>query len=146
MAIRLYNLTRDPATMTIGDIMGMFSLLDLCGARCLQVWTKVQLQNRSYHTFSHLKQSMPFPPSEAWTSGRGDVVLINTDNNKVWPHSGFEGVSCLIFLYVRLVLLISQLGFRAPDRPVVSYFSCRPIRKSPNFSWYRFISRVCSEF
>jgi hypothetical protein len=25
----------------------------------LQVWTKVQLQNRSYHTFSHLKQSMP---------------------------------------------------------------------------------------
>ena len=44
-------------------------------------------------TFSHRKQSMPFPrPSEAWTSGRCDVVPINTDN-KVWFHSGLEGVS-----------------------------------------------------
>ena len=44
-------------------------------------------------TFSQLKQSMPFPPPEAWTSGRCDVVLINTNNNNVWPHSGLEGVS-----------------------------------------------------
>ena len=53
---------------------------------------------------------------------------------------------CLIFLYVRLILLISQLGFRASYRPAASYFSCRPIQKSPRFSWYRFISRVCSAF
>ena len=62
----------------------------------LQVWTKVQLQNHSYHA--------PYcilPPqtinalalSEAWTSGHCNIVLINIDNNKIWPHSGLEGIS-----------------------------------------------------
>ena len=62
----------------------------------LQVWTKVRLQNRSYHTPHHILPPQTInvlPPSEAWTPGLCDVVLINTDNNKVWPHSGLEGVS-----------------------------------------------------
>jgi Plavaka transposase len=114
-------------TMTIGDIMNKFNLPDLCGALAdfldrvnngqplkiggrraadtnsplpfdhLQVWTKVQLQNRSYHTPHHILPPQTINalprPSEAWTSGRCDVVLINIDNNKVWPHSGLEGVS-----------------------------------------------------
>jgi hypothetical protein len=113
-------------TMTIGDIMDKFNLPDLCGALAdfldrvnngqplkiggrraadansplpfdhLQVWTKVQLQNRSYHTPHHILPPQTInalPPDGAWTSGRCDVVLINTDNNKVWPHSGLEGVS-----------------------------------------------------
>ena len=97
----------------------------------LQVWTKMQLQNRSYHTPHHILPPQTInalPPSEARTPGRCDVVLINTDSNKVWPHSGLE---CLIFLYVRLILLISQLDSRASYRPVASYFLCRPIQKSP---------------
>jgi hypothetical protein len=94
--------------MTIGDIMDKFNLPDLCGALAdfldrvnngqplkiggrraantntplrfdhLQVWTKVQLQNRSYHTritFSHRKQSM----------------------------ASQRPRRCLIFLYARLV-------------------------------------------
>jgi hypothetical protein len=113
-------------TMTIGDIMNKFNLPDLYGALAdfldrvnngqplkiggrraadtnsplpfdhLQVWTKVQLQNRSYHTPHHILPPQTInalPPSEAWTSGRCDIVLVNTDNNKVWPHSGLEGVS-----------------------------------------------------
>jgi hypothetical protein len=112
--------------MTIGDIMDKFKLPDLCGALAdfldrfnygqplkiggrraadansplpfdhLQVWTKVRLQNRSYHTPHHILPPQTInvlPPSEAWTPGLCDVVLINTDNNKVWPHSGLEGVS-----------------------------------------------------
>lgn len=118
--------------MTIGDIMDKFNRPDLCGALAdfldqvnnrqplkiggrraadtnspllfdhLQVWTKVQLQNRSYHTPHHILPPQTInalPPSEAWTSGCCDVVLINTDNNKVWPHSGLEGVSsCMSML------------------------------------------------
>jgi WD40 repeat protein len=119
------HLTRDSTmTMTIGDIMDKFNLPYLCGALAdsldrvnngqpkiggrraantntplpfdhLQVWTKVQLQNRPYHTPHHiipLQTINALPLSEAWTSGRCDVVFINTDN-KVWPHSGLEGVS-----------------------------------------------------
>jgi hypothetical protein len=119
------HLTRDSTmTMTIGDIMDKFNLPYLCGALAdsldrvnngqpkiggrraadtntplpfdhLQVWTKVQLQNRPYHTPHHIippQTINALPPSEAWTSGRCDVVFINTDN-KVWPHSGLEGVS-----------------------------------------------------
>ena len=65
----------------------------------LQVWTKVQLQNRSYHTPHHILPPQTInalAPPEAWASGRCDDVLINTDNNKIWPHSGLEGVlSCM---------------------------------------------------
>jgi Plavaka transposase len=117
--------------MTISDIMGKFDLPDLCGALAdfldrlnggqplkiggrrtadinsplpfdhLQVWTKVQLQNRSYHTPHHILPPQTInalPPSEAWAFGRCDVVLINTDNNKVWPHSGLEGISSCMFI------------------------------------------------
>ena len=113
-------------TMAIGDIMDKFNLTDLCGALAdfldrvnngrplkvgghraadantplpfdhLQVWTKMQLQNRSYHTPHHILPPQTInalPPSEARTSGCCDVVLINTDSNKVLPHSGLEGVS-----------------------------------------------------
>jgi hypothetical protein len=113
-------------TMTIGDTVSKFDLPDLRGALAdfldrvksgqplkiggrraadansplpfdhLQVWTKVQLQNRSYHTPHHILPPQTInalPPSEAWTFGRCDAVLINTDNNKVWPRSGLEGVS-----------------------------------------------------
>jgi len=116
-------------TMAIGDIIDKFSLPDLRGALAdfldrvnngqplkiggrraadtnsplpfdhLQVWTKMQLQNRSYHAPHHILPPQTInalPPSEAWTSGRHDVVLVNTDGSKVWPHSGLEGVSSRI--------------------------------------------------
>jgi hypothetical protein len=60
----------------------------------LQVWKKVQLQNRSYHTPNHVLPPQTInasPPSNLWPFGHSDVVLFNTDHNKVWPHSGLEG-------------------------------------------------------
>ena len=95
----------------------------------LQVRTKVQLQNRSYHTPHHILPPQTInalSPSEEWISVRCDVVLINTDNNKrLAPQRPRR---CLIFLYARLILLISQTRsqgimsptcvlFLAPSRP-----------------------------
>jgi hypothetical protein len=60
----------------------------------LQVWTKVQLQNRLYHTPNHVLPPQTInasPLSNLWPFGHSDVVLFNTDHNKVWPHSGLEG-------------------------------------------------------
>ena len=112
--------------MAIGNIIDKFSLPDLHGALAdfldwvnngqplkiggrraadtnsllpfdhLQVWTKMQLQNRSYHALHHIfppQTINALPPSEAWTSGPHDVVLVNIDGSKVWPHSSLEGVS-----------------------------------------------------
>jgi hypothetical protein len=59
----------------------------------LQVWSKVKVQNCSF--FSHhvlpLQTINASPPSGSWTHGHSDVVLVNTDSGKVWPHSGLEG-------------------------------------------------------
>jgi hypothetical protein len=60
----------------------------------LQVWTKVQVQNRSYFPPHHILPPQTInasPPSGSWMYGRSDIVLINTDNGKVWPQSGLEG-------------------------------------------------------
>ena len=72
----------------------------------LQVWTKVQVQNRSYFSPHHVLPPQTVnasPPSGSWTYGHSDVVLINTDNGKVWPHSGLEGyilyLICILNLY-----------------------------------------------
>jgi hypothetical protein len=63
----------------------------------LQVWTKVQLQCRSYHAPNFVLPPQTinaWPVSESWPFGRSDVILCNTDNNKIWPYSGLEG-TCL---------------------------------------------------
>ena len=60
----------------------------------LQVWTKVQVQNHSYfppHDILPPQTINASPPSNSWAYGHSDVVLINTDNTKVWPRSGLEG-------------------------------------------------------
>jgi hypothetical protein len=118
-------------TMAISDVMDKFNLPDLCGALadfldrvnneqplriggrrvanansplpfdCLQVWTKVQVQNQSYHALHSIlppKTINALPLSGEWTSGHSDVVLVNTDNNKVWPQSGLKG----IFFYISI--------------------------------------------
>ncbi|KIL54380.1 hypothetical protein M378DRAFT_182564, partial [Amanita muscaria Koide BX008] len=60
----------------------------------LQVWTKVQVQNRAYFPPNCILPPQTInvsPPSGSWTYGWSDVVLLNTDDSKVWPHSGLEG-------------------------------------------------------
>lgn len=72
----------------------------------LQVWTKVQVQNRSYFPPHHVLPPQTInasPPSDSWTFGRSDVVLINTDNGKFWPQSGLEGCTVqLVLFYIHL--------------------------------------------
>ncbi|KAH9018300.1 hypothetical protein EDB84DRAFT_1589970 [Lactarius hengduanensis] len=110
--------------MSVEDTMAMFNLPDLWGAladflvcadagdpiqiggcrvansdsplpfRNLQVWTKVQLQHRSYYAPNHILPPQTInasPPSGPWPCGHSDVVLFNMDHNKVWPYSGLEG-------------------------------------------------------
>ncbi|KAI0245748.1 hypothetical protein BJV78DRAFT_1158396 [Lactifluus subvellereus] len=52
------------------------------------------------------------PLSGAWTSGHCNVVLINPDNNKVWPHSGLEGVSSSWHLITHLCLISRAIPSR----------------------------------
>jgi Plavaka transposase len=111
-------------TMSVEDVIKTFNLPDLRGALAdfltrlnnndpfhiggrrignlnsplpfddVQVWTKVQAQNRSYFPPHHVLRPQSInasPPSGSWTYGHSDVVLINTDDGKVWPHSGLEG-------------------------------------------------------
>ena len=117
-------------TMSIEDVMKTFNLPDLHGALAdflirlnnddpfqiggrrignvnsplpfdnLQVWTKVQAQNRSYFPPHHILPPQSInacPPSGSWTYGHSDVVLINTDDGKVWLQSGLEGRLHVIF-------------------------------------------------
>ena len=118
--------------MSIEDVMEKFNLPDLRGALSdfltkvnnqnplhiggrrignlnsvlpfdnLQVWTKVQVQNRSYfppHDVLPPQTINASPPSGSWTYGHPDVVLIDTctNNDEVWPHSGLKG--CILYFF-----------------------------------------------
>ena len=61
----------------------------------IQIWTKLQLQNRTYYAPHHV-----LPPqtvnaaliSGAWTSSHSDVILVNTNPTQVWLASGLKGM------------------------------------------------------
>ncbi|KAH9174837.1 hypothetical protein EDB89DRAFT_2113547 [Lactarius sanguifluus] len=151
--------------MSVEDTMVMFNLPDLRGAladflvradagdpiqiggrrvadsnsplpfRNLQVWTKVQLQHRSYYVPNHIlpPQSINASlPSGPWPCGHSDIVLFNMDNNKVWPYSGLEGHHIgqlqLIFQAV-----LSQAFMPSPSADLfLSYIQWFDIVRQPN--------------
>ncbi|KAH9009323.1 hypothetical protein EDB85DRAFT_1881682, partial [Lactarius pseudohatsudake] len=134
--------------MSVEDAMAMFNLPDLRGAladflvradagdpiriggrrvadsdsplpfRNLQVWTKVQLQHRSYYAPNHILPPQSInasPPSGPWPCGHSDVVLFNMDHNKVWPYSAFPPSSTDLFLsYVQRFDIVPQPNPVAP--------------------------------
>ena len=61
----------------------------------IQIWTKLRLQNHAYHAPHDILPAQTVnasPPSESWTFGHSDVVLVNTDSSHVWPSSGLKGI------------------------------------------------------
>jgi hypothetical protein len=70
----------------------------------IQIWTKLQIQNRSYHAPHDILPPQTInasPPLNSWTFGHSDVTLINTDPSQVWPSSGLNGIICIILLLVQ---------------------------------------------
>ncbi|KAJ6571013.1 hypothetical protein DFH09DRAFT_1246876 [Mycena vulgaris] len=62
--------------------------------RMLQVWHRIRLQSRAFHNPTQLlvpETVNASPPSPAWEFGRGDGVIVNTDTQHTWPHSGLQG-------------------------------------------------------
>ncbi|TFK59814.1 hypothetical protein BDN72DRAFT_723748, partial [Pluteus cervinus] len=74
----------------------------------IAIWTKVQLQNKTFHPpysvmpATTVNASMP---DESWPAGRFDPVIINTSKGEQWPYSGLPGHCvaqlCLIMLPIR---------------------------------------------
>jgi hypothetical protein len=67
----------------------------------IEVWTKVQIQNCSYHAPHDIQPAQTanaLPPSTTWPSGHADTILININSDSVWPHSGLNGMTLQNFL------------------------------------------------
>ncbi|KAG6826751.1 hypothetical protein H0H92_014591, partial [Tricholoma furcatifolium] len=122
------HLGRDPSfkRLSVVDVINRFKFQDLSIALkdyfgavtidCLEIWTKVRLQNKSYFSPHDILPSQALnalPPSEEWPFGHADIVLINNDPLLQWPSSGFKGHS------------IAQLGliFRPIIREELLYSS-----------------------
>ena len=76
----------------------------------IQIWTKLRLQNHAYHAPHNILPAQTvnaLPPSESWTFGRSDVVLVNTDSSHVWPSSGLKG-NVIYCAYQEIVLILFQ--------------------------------------
>ena len=70
----------------------------------IQIWTKLHIQNRSYHAPHDILPPQTInasPPLNSWIFGHSDVTLINTDPSQVWPSSGLNGTVCILLLLVQ---------------------------------------------
>ncbi|KAF8130477.1 hypothetical protein K438DRAFT_1788654 [Mycena galopus ATCC 62051] len=59
----------------------------------IQFWDKVRIQNKSFHDSSKILVAETVnaaPPDSKWKCGRADAVLVNTDLERKWPHSGLK--------------------------------------------------------
>ena len=77
---------------------------------CIQIWTKLRLQNHAYHAPHNILPAQTvnaLPPSESWTFGHSDVVLVNTDSSHVWPSSGLKGI-VMYCAHHKIVLILFQ--------------------------------------
>ncbi|KAJ6553956.1 hypothetical protein DFH09DRAFT_1248558 [Mycena vulgaris] len=78
--------------------------------RMLQVWHRIRLQSRAFHNPTQLlvpETVNASPPSPAWEFGRGDGVIVNTDTQHTWPHSGLQGHTVG---YLRMVMRVVPNG------------------------------------
>ncbi|KAG0694390.1 hypothetical protein DFH29DRAFT_1006389 [Suillus ampliporus] len=60
----------------------------------LQVWFKVRLQETNFHDPNNIRPAQTLncsPPSNPWTLGCYDTVIIQTNSGHSWPASGLAG-------------------------------------------------------
>ncbi|KAG2125087.1 hypothetical protein DEU56DRAFT_744061 [Suillus clintonianus] len=74
----------------------------------VQVWFKIRLQETEFHDPRNIRPAQTLncaPPSDPWTLGRYDTVIIQTSSGHSWPASGLSGHSI-----AQIRLIIRPLG------------------------------------
>ncbi|KAG1842819.1 hypothetical protein C8R48DRAFT_619290 [Suillus tomentosus] len=75
----------------------------------VQVWFKLRLQDTEFHDVHNIRPAQTIncaPPSEPWTHGHYDSIIVNTEAEHSWPTSGLQGTSQLIWHTVAQIRLI----------------------------------------
>ncbi|KAG1883387.1 hypothetical protein F4604DRAFT_1920588 [Suillus subluteus] len=57
----------------------------------LQIWFKLRLQNTEFHDSTNVRPVQTLncaPPSDIWTFGRYDTVIVNNEDGHSWPADG----------------------------------------------------------
>lgn len=60
----------------------------------LKTWYSVRIQSRAFHDRDQIlspETVSASPPDSDWKSGRGDAVIVNSDEEYTWPYSGLQG-------------------------------------------------------
>ncbi|KAG1796046.1 uncharacterized protein HD556DRAFT_1234897, partial [Suillus plorans] len=60
----------------------------------LKVWFKLRLQDTDFHDVSIIRPAQTLncsPPSDIWTCGQYDPVIVNNDAKCTWPIDGLHG-------------------------------------------------------
>jgi hypothetical protein len=80
----------------------------------LHVWHRLRMQSKSFHDNTKVLPAQTvnvLPSSGGWEFGRFDIVLVNTNSDKVWPQSGIDGECNLlicttqVLIYMKVIVL-----------------------------------------
>jgi hypothetical protein len=85
--------TIDATGMSIGGRRTSSVDAPLSSISKIEVWSKVRLQHKSFHTTRTLEAMTIHAdiPSKEWPSGRRDAAVVNIDRQQHWPQSGLTG-------------------------------------------------------
>lgn len=110
----------------------------------LQIWCNFRIQSKSYYPPHNLLQPQTVnasPPSDqtAWTFGRYDPIILNTDSASQWPRCGLTGKVYSILPHIVVT------GLSRPSRcPSLHGFTCGTSAWLPFCSGYRSVFVLCS--
>lgn len=68
----------------------------------LEVWDHIRLQSKAFH---HPHEILPAVtvnascPKPGWLLGRYDSIIFNTDQDKIWPASGMDGLLASTYIF-----------------------------------------------
>ncbi|KAG1726463.1 hypothetical protein EDB19DRAFT_1914597 [Suillus lakei] len=79
----------------------------------VQVWFKIRLQETKFHNPHNIRRAQMLnctPPSDPWTLGRYDLVIIQTSSGHSWPASSLSGT-----FFLSLLAIITKLKNDLPQ-------------------------------
>lgn len=90
----------DPVNYVIGGRRSGVTNTDFNFSK-IEVWSSVRVQAKSFHSANKVMPSQHIsacPPCHDWPLGCYDNVIVNIDNSKHWPWSGFNGAPIFFFI------------------------------------------------
>ncbi|KAG2046224.1 hypothetical protein BDR06DRAFT_985663 [Suillus hirtellus] len=101
----------------------------------VQVWSKLCLQDTEFHNVHNIRPAQTInctPPSEPWTHGHYDSIIVNTEAEHLWPTSGLQGhtVAQIRLIFYRFLTYVHRFDIIGVHEPTTQMYVLKRAKRS----------------